>query len=141
MNNIKRFFEATNWLGDIIYDQTQNESFCEKLESVQYKAALAKTGVIQGFFRKKIYQKLEIESFKWYRSLSFMLKIMKEKASNYVINLISKCEQTIRTRNNHIPTNKCQTDRFLFCFSSTTLNHWLSLNIRNSVSILIFNSS
>ena len=27
-----------------------NESFCEKLESVQYKAALAITGAIQGPF-------------------------------------------------------------------------------------------
>ena len=32
--------------GDIIYDQPQNEYFCEKLESVQYKAALAITGPI-----------------------------------------------------------------------------------------------
>ena len=38
--------------------------FCEKLESVQYKAGLAKTGVMQGFFREKIYQELEIKSFK-----------------------------------------------------------------------------
>ena len=30
MNNIKRFSEAANWLGDIIYDQTQNESFLWK---------------------------------------------------------------------------------------------------------------
>ena len=34
--------------GETIYDQPQNESFCEKLESVQYKAALAITGAIQG---------------------------------------------------------------------------------------------
>ena len=32
--------------GDIIYDQPQNESFREKIESVQYKAALAITGAI-----------------------------------------------------------------------------------------------
>ena len=33
--------------GDIIYDQPNNDSFCEKLESIQYKAALAITGAIQ----------------------------------------------------------------------------------------------
>ena len=38
--------------------------FCEKLESVQYKAELAKTGVMQGFFCEKIYQELEIQPFK-----------------------------------------------------------------------------
>ena len=32
--------------GDIIYDQPQNESFCNKLESIQYNAALATTGAI-----------------------------------------------------------------------------------------------
>ena len=50
--------------GDIIYDQPQNESFCEKLESVQYKAALAITGVIQGSSREKLYQELGLESLK-----------------------------------------------------------------------------
>ena len=30
--------------GDIIYDQPRNSSFCEKLESLKYKAALAITG-------------------------------------------------------------------------------------------------
>ena len=43
---------------DIIYGQSQNECFCEKLESVQYKAALAITGTIQVTSRKKIFQEL-----------------------------------------------------------------------------------
>ena len=42
--------------GDIIYDQPHNESVCEKLDSVQYKIALAITGVIRGTSREKIYQ-------------------------------------------------------------------------------------
>ena len=44
----------------IIYGQPQNESFCEKLESVQYKVALA----IKGSTREKIYQELGFESLK-----------------------------------------------------------------------------
>ena len=40
--------------GDIIDDQPQNEFFCEKLESVQYKAATAITGVMQATSRNKI---------------------------------------------------------------------------------------
>ena len=47
--------------GDIIYDQPQNESFCEELESVQYKATLAKTGAIHGMSRDKIYQEVWLE--------------------------------------------------------------------------------
>ena len=38
---------------NIIYDQPSNESFCKKLESVQYKAAPAITGSIQGTSRQK----------------------------------------------------------------------------------------
>ena len=50
--------------GHIIYDQLQNHFLCEKLESVQYKAAVANTGAMQGTSRDKIYQELGIELFK-----------------------------------------------------------------------------
>ena len=46
--------------GDIIYDQPPNESVCEKLESVQYKVALAITGAIQGSSREKILSRTRI---------------------------------------------------------------------------------
>ena len=81
--------------GDIIYDQRQNESFCEKSQSLQYKAALAITGAIQGTSRGKIYQELKLESPKsrtWYRRLSYVFKIMKEEVPNYLIKLIPKCK-------------------------------------------------
>ena len=48
----------------IIYDQPQNDSFCKKLESLQYKTALAITGAIQGTSRDKIYQELGLETLK-----------------------------------------------------------------------------
>ena len=38
--------------GAIIFDQPENESFCKKNESVQYNAALAITGAIQGTSRE-----------------------------------------------------------------------------------------
>ena len=60
----KAFLRPLIDYGDIIYDQPQNESFCEKLESVQYKAALAITGAMQGTSRDKIYQELGLESLK-----------------------------------------------------------------------------
>ena len=83
--------------GDIIYDQPQNESFCDKIESVQYKAAVAITGAIQG----KLNQELGLESLKsrkWYKRLCSMYEIMTEKVLNYLINLIPKCDPTIRNR-------------------------------------------
>ena len=79
--------------GDIIYDQPHNSSFCEKLESVQYKAVLPITGAIQGTSREKIFQELGFESLKsqkWSRGLCCMFKIMKNEAPNYLISLIPK---------------------------------------------------
>ena len=102
----------------------KNDSFSEKLESVQYKAALAITGVIKGTSLDKICQELGPESLKsrrWYKRLSLMFKTMKEEAPNYLINLIPKCEQTIRTRNNHIPVYHCRTESFKHSFFPSTL--------------------
>ena len=91
--------------GHVIYVQPQNEYLCEKIESVQYKAALAIIGAIQGTSCEKIYQELELESLqsgRWYRRLSCMFKIM-EEAPIYLIKLIPKSKQTIKLRNHHIP--------------------------------------
>ena len=48
--------------GDIIYGQSYNLSFHQKLESIQYNAALALTGAIRGSSREKLYQELGLES-------------------------------------------------------------------------------
>ena len=50
--------------GDVIYDQHYNNSFHQKLESIQYNAALAITGAIRGSSREKLYQELGLESLK-----------------------------------------------------------------------------
>ena len=66
--------------GNIIYDQPHSSSFCEKLESAQYKATLEITGAIQGTSREKIFQELGLESLKsrrWFRRFCCMFKIMK----------------------------------------------------------------
>ena len=63
--------------GDIIYDQANNESFCNKLETVQYNAALVITGSIQGTLMVKLYKELGIESLKsrrWFRRYVVFIK-------------------------------------------------------------------
>ena len=65
---------------DVIYDRTFNEFFQNKLESVQYNAALAITGAIRGSSREKPYQELGLESLKlqrWYRKLCLFSKLKK----------------------------------------------------------------
>ena len=51
---------------------------------------------MQGTSRDKIYQELGLESLKsrkWYKHLNCMFKIMKEKAPNYLINLVTNLNQ------------------------------------------------
>ena len=69
-----------------------------------------------------------------------MFKIMNQKVPNYLINLIPKCEPTIRTRNNSIPSYKYRTNCFKHSFFTSTLNDRfnLDINIRNSESITLF---
>ena len=121
MTIYKDFLRPLIDYGDIIYDQPQNKYFSEKLESVQYKAALAITGAVQGTSRDDIYQELGLEPLKsrrWYKRLSFMFKIMKEEVPNYLINLAPKSETNARTRNNSIPTFNWRTNCLKYSFFS-----------------------
>ena len=60
----KAFLRPLIDYGDIICDQPQNDAFCEKLESVQYRASLAITAAIQGSSRYKIYKELRFRNIK-----------------------------------------------------------------------------
>ena len=55
--------------GDEIYDQCKNSCFSDKIETVQYNAALAITGAIRGTSKEKLYQALGLEFLKdrWLR--------------------------------------------------------------------------
>ena len=48
--------------GNIIYDQSYNTSFHQRLESLQYNAALAITGATRGTSKEKLYNELGLES-------------------------------------------------------------------------------
>ena len=51
------------YYGDMIYDETYNETFHQKLKSVQYNACLDPLGAIRGSSREKLYHELSLESF------------------------------------------------------------------------------
>ena len=74
--------------GDVIYDQPNNSRMSDKIESVQYNAALAITGDIAGTLKEKLYQELGIESLKDRRLLRRMLywyKIISTKLPPYLL--------------------------------------------------------
>ena len=72
---------------DIIYEQPENENFTQKLESVQYNAALAITGCFRGTSREKLYNKLGLENLsdrRWFRKLLFFHKIINSLSPSYL---------------------------------------------------------
>ena len=65
--------------GDILYDNPNNENFQSKLEKVQYKACLARTGAIKGTSRERLYNKLGLHSLstrRWWSKLIFFYKMV-----------------------------------------------------------------
>ena len=57
----KSFIRSILEYGDVIYDQPSNASFSDKIESIQYNAALAVTGTIRGTSKDKLYKELGFE--------------------------------------------------------------------------------
>ena len=49
---------------DDIFDKPSNETFSNRIESVQYNATLAITGTIRDTFKGKLYQELGFETMK-----------------------------------------------------------------------------
>ena len=50
--------------GDVIYDQPNNNRLLEKIECIQYNAALAMTGAIRETSREKLYHELGLNIWK-----------------------------------------------------------------------------
>ena len=76
----------------IWYDQTFNMSFQQKMETIQYNAALAITGAIRGSSRENLYQELGLETLqqqRWYRKLCSFYKILKSQSPKYLYSIIS----------------------------------------------------
>ena len=85
---------------NIIYDKSLTESFKDKLEMLQYNAALVITGVIKGTSRDHIYRKLEyLAQRRWCRKIFFFHKIINSLSPVYLQSYISYCgEGVYRTR-------------------------------------------
>ena len=54
----KSFVQPHLHYGDILYDQPISKSLCQKIETIQYNAALAITGAIKGASQIKLYNEL-----------------------------------------------------------------------------------
>ena len=130
--------------GDVIYDQTFNTSFHQRLESLQYNAALAITGAIRGTSKEKLCNELGLESFqnrRWYRKLSFLYKVIANQSPLYLFKMIPKKNMSRPTRgSDNIPLLGIKHNFFQNSYFPSLIKEWnrLDIDIRKSDSISIF---
>ena len=127
---------------------TSQNYLMNRLETMQYTAALAITGTWKGTSREKIYKELGWESLsdrRWYRRLTLFFKIFNGLTPNYLTSLLPETQQQrYDLRNtNHIAMPKQRTDTFKNSFFQNCIGLWNNLeeNIRQSASLSIFKSS
>ena len=116
--------------GDVIYDQPLNESLSNRIKSVQYKAALAITGTIQGSSRKKLYQELGLEHLhqrRWMRRLCLFYKVFHSKVPKYIHSLIPSMRTSARQPNT-FTSFYCRTEYFQNSFLPYVVKGWNKLD-------------
>ena len=127
-----------------MYDQAYNVSFQQKVESIQYNAAVAITGAIRGTSKEKLFEELGLESLqhsRWYRKLCCFYKILKDQSPKYLFNIIPKLNRPYPTRNaNNIPHFKVKHSFFKNIFFPSVILEWNKLDpeIQNAPSHNIF---
>ena len=133
---------------DIVYDNPGNFSFIDRLERVQYNAALAITGCIRGTSRDKIYAELGLESLfdrRYCRKMCFFYKIVNGYSPQYLLSILPESySKSYATRTSHVFRSvKSRTDRFQNSFFPFCVSQWNTLDteIRNLTSISSFKSA
>ena len=139
--------------GDIIYDVADlnktsiftnkpSNSLMEKIESIQYQAALIVTGAWQGSSRIKLYDDLGWESLQDRRSarkLCLLYEVQKTNFPVYLDNALRACRYNENSRNfnrlllKNIP---CRTNRFKSTCLPSVIRDWnlLSYDIKSASS-------
>ena len=122
--------------GDVIYDQPNLSSLTNKIESVQYNAALTIAVAIRGTSEEKLYQELGFESLKdrrWLRWLCYLYKIVDSKQPAYLYDLIPPFQRSSRNKG-CIYEPFCRTVSFKNSFLPYAIKEWnkLYFEIRNA---------
>ena len=129
--------------GNVMYDQAYNVSFQQKVESIQYNAAVAITGAIRGTYKEKLFEELGLESLqhsRWYRKLCCFYKILKDQSPKYLFNIIPKLNRPYSTRNTNNTHFKVRHSFFRNTFFPLVIIEWYKLHpeIQNAPSLNIF---
>ena len=137
----KSFVRSHLDYADIIYDQPQNNAFSNKIQSVQYNAALAITGAIRGSSRERLYEELGLESLgerRWYHKLVYFFNIALGNSPRTLLPL-KQCSYD-QARSNIFRTFKTNTEYFKNSFFPYCVNEWNKSGpeSKNSLSISKF---
>ena len=128
----KSFIRSIIEYADVIYDQPSNNSFSDKIESVQYNAALAITGAIRGTSKDKLYKELGFEymsSRRWLKRLCLFHKIYHNKSPEYLYRLIPQPHNLFNLRNQHlIPQIFGRTNLYSDSFFPTVIKEFNNLD-------------
>ena len=143
----KAFIQPYLDYGDVLHDQAFNNSFKEKLKSIQYKVCLALTGSIRGTSKEKIYQELGLESLidrTWCRKLCLFYKVLEKKNPKYLFSLIPTRCSFYPTQNIYkIPLPNTKQNFFKNSFFPSTMIEWNNFDphFRKSGSFPVFKSN
>ena len=119
-------------------------SFQQKVESIQYNAAVAITRAIRGTSKEKLFEELRLESLqhrRWYRKLCCFYKILKDQSPKYLFNIIPKLNRPYPPSNvNNVPHFKVKHRFFKNNSFPSVIIEWNKLDpeIQNAPSLDIF---
>ena len=138
----------TKILNRHVWTLGRSKSFHQKLEPIQYNAALVVTGAIRGSSREKLYQELGLESLKQrhsFRKLYYFFNITKNQSPKYLSDTIPTPRTAYKTRNNisNIPRFNVKQNFLKNSFFPSTVIEWnnLDTSIRSSESLARFKKS
>ena len=130
--------------GDIIYDQQYNESLNQKIEKIQYNAALAITCAIKGTSQSKLCNELVFESLKfrcWFWKLCTFYKIKTTRVPEYLFDLTPETNHIYNTPSpDNVTTFYSRTNVCKYSFFPSTILEWnkLDKNIQQSKTLKSF---
>ena len=106
-------------------------SFTQKIEKIQYNAALATTGAIKETSHNKLYSELGFESLKfrcWFRKLCTFFKIKMTGKPEYLLDIIPKTNHLYNTQSEDVIAFYSRTDVFKYFFFTSTISEWNKLD-------------
>ena len=113
--------------GDMLYDQANNMTFHQKLESIQFNACLALTGSIRDTSKEKLYHELGLESLqlrRWYRKLGMFHKFTTIKVPNIFLNYLKEPMHKLKETLTTFPISKLDTPSSKTLFFPSTIIEW-----------------